>query len=240
MLWDCGHKTEPENRPSIFLPKIGIQHVHRFFVTNFDEDHISDLPNLVRTVRVHLLHRNTTINESQLRAIKLAGGPVSPAMEQMLAMVKTYNDTSLATIASQPSFPDVYFNVFSCRYGDFYDTNNLSLVTFLRLRNLRVIIPGDIETAAWERLLSDPQFREELSHVNLFIASHHGRENGYCREVFDYCNPELIVFSDSNKKYSTQEMANTYANHASGSYLNGSFRKVLTTRNDQSIWWDNA
>ena len=27
MLWDCGHKTDPENRPSKFLPAAGISTV---------------------------------------------------------------------------------------------------------------------------------------------------------------------------------------------------------------------
>ena len=44
MLWDCGHTDE--NRPSQFLCDQGIDHIDYFFVTNYDEDHLSDLPNL--------------------------------------------------------------------------------------------------------------------------------------------------------------------------------------------------
>ena len=44
MLWDCGHAGN--SRPSDFLPALGIHTINRFFVTNYDEDHISDLPNL--------------------------------------------------------------------------------------------------------------------------------------------------------------------------------------------------
>ena len=240
MLWDCGHKSEPENRPSTFLPQLGIRYVHRFFVTNFDEDHISDLPNLLQAVGVQALHLNTSINVAQLRALKLEGGFLSPAMESMLAMMGRYNDFSAATAAAVPPFPDSLFSVYHCNYGDFTDTNNLSLVIFLQLRRICVVIPGDIETAAWEKLLINPMFRAELQRVNIFIASHHGRENGYCKEVFDHCNPELVVFSDSEKQYSTQEMTDTYARHAAGMQVNGKTRKVVTTRSDGSIWWDNA
>jgi len=76
----------------------------------------------------------------------------------------------------------------------------------------------------------------------VFVASHHGRENGYCPEVFDHCSPSLIVFSDGPVKYSTQKMADTYAQHASGAYFMNAgsreWRKVLTTRKDGNIWWN--
>ena len=44
MLWDCGHNGLL--RPSVFLPILGVDKISRFFVTNYDEDHISDLPNI--------------------------------------------------------------------------------------------------------------------------------------------------------------------------------------------------
>ena len=80
MLWDCGHKSAPENRPSRFLPASGVRTVHRMFVTNFDEDHISDLPDLRCAVHINLLHRNLSITPAQLRCIKEESGPISPAM----------------------------------------------------------------------------------------------------------------------------------------------------------------
>ena len=40
LLFDCGHGSV--NRPSTYLPDRGITNIHRFFVTNYDEDHISD------------------------------------------------------------------------------------------------------------------------------------------------------------------------------------------------------
>ena len=76
--------------------------------------------------------------------------------------------------------------------------------------------------------------------LTFFIASHHGRENGYCADVFNYCSPEIVVISDQEKRYGTQEH-NLYARHVRGQGINfGSvlapkYRKVLTTRNDGSI-----
>lgn len=63
------------------------------------------------------------------------------------------------------------------------------------------------------------------------MASHHGRESGHAAEVFDYCSPQVVVISDEEIKYETQEHA--YGQHATGITWNGTdTRKVLTTRHD--------
>ena len=99
------------------------------------------------------------------------------------------------------------------------------------------MIPGDVEEPAWQKLLQNKEFRTRLSRTNVFVASHHGRTNGYCKEVFDLCSPDVVVFSDGPQKYATQEEADTYARHASGVTFNGRRRYVLTTRNDGTISW---
>jgi len=112
----------------------------------------------------------------------------------------------------------------------------------LDVDGLSFALGGDLERDGWAKLLERPQVRSLLGGVDVFVASHHGRENGYCPEVFDHCDPSLIVMSDGPVKHSTQEMASTYARHASGSYFNSGgtsqWRKVVTTRKDGTIIWD--
>ena len=36
MLWDCGHSKN--NRPSCFLPQMGIKNIDLFFISNYDEE----------------------------------------------------------------------------------------------------------------------------------------------------------------------------------------------------------
>lgn len=233
MLWDCGHQSS--NRPSTFLPQEGISRVDRFFVTNYDEDHISDLPLLRQNVSLPLLHRNTSIDAPDLRSLKRQNGPISDAMESMLNMIETYTGGPPAT---PPSFPNVDFTTYWNSFDQFEDTNNCSLVTFLSCNGLKFVIPGDVEKAGWLKLLERESFQNELRDVKIFIASHHGRENGYCEEVFDLCSPSVVIFSDDNIKYATQEMSSVYAKHCSGIQFNGQTRYVLSTRNDGSVWWD--
>ena len=235
MLWDCGHKSDPENRPSKFLKDRGISTVNRLIVTNYDEDHISDLPNLRGDLDIEILLRNKSITTEQLRRLKLKDGAISDAMESLLDMMKLYT----SPVEGEPEFPGVKYHTFMHDYGrEFDDTNNISVVTFLEMPSLCVVIPGDLETKGWEKHLGNRDFCQLLQKTNVFIASHHGRENGYCRDVFEYCKPIVVVFSDGPKKHATQEMANTYASHASGVKFNGKTRYALTTRNDGTFWWN--
>ena len=234
MLWDCGHKSDPENRPSQFLPAAGISTVHRLTITNYDEDHISDLPRLRQVVGISILRRNRSITPAQLKNMKEETGPISPAMSSLLSMLNEFT----GDVTEAPSFPNVDFETFFCIYPtDFRDTNNLSVVTFLETPMCRIVIPGDIEKPGWEKLLQNQGFRNRLTRTNVFIASHHGRTNGYCREVFNYCSPAVVIFSDGPIQYATQEETNTYAAHASGITFNGRTRYVLTTRRDGNISW---
>jgi len=233
MLWDCGHAVWKS--PSEFLPAQRIDHIDHFFVTNYDEDHISDLPNLRAKLDISILHRNTSISADQLQQLKLQSGPISPSMESMLDMIRICGGPP--TIA--PAFPRVRCSEFWNNYGtEFDNTNNISLVTFLECGILRLIIPEDLEVAGWKALLENDKFQRKLADVNVFIASHHGRESGYCADVFDICKPNVVVFSDSAIKNATQEMASTYESHTSGVIFNGQTRYVLSTRNDGPIRWD--
>ena len=232
MLWDCG--SSEENRPSEFLYNQGVRTINHLFVTNYDEDHISDLPNLRKILPISLLTRNTSISVEQLQALKFRSAPISKAMEHMLYMMKKYNSSP----SEKPEFPGVEYKIFCNSYGnEFPDTNNISLVTFLKFGDCRFIIPGDLEVAGWRKLLQNNEFCRELENVNCFIASHHGRESGYCAEVFDYCKPRVVIFSDSEIKFATQEMAATYSKHASGIIFDNETRYVLTTRKDGPLIW---
>lgn len=123
------------------------------------------------------------------------------------------------------------------------DTNNLSQIVFVKYGGSVICISGDVEKDGWEQLLAKEDFKTWLAATNVFVAAHHGRENGYAEEIFEFCFPECIIFSDKRMVHGTQEgMVQAYENHVKG---NGVFlrepknldpRKVLTTRKDGHIW----
>ena len=229
MLIDCGHNRKTGFRPSNYLVHNKCTGIERFIVTNYDEDHLSDLPRLRENLPIVTLQRNKSIDADTLKTIKLRSGPLQPGIESMLDMIRTYT----SDVTDPPEFPQIELTTFNNRYPEFDDTNNLSLVIFLYYRNTHIVFPGDLEKAGWKKLLEQSSFRDHLSKVNFFVASHHGRETGYCEEVFQYCKPEIIIISDEQKQYETQET--TYRKHASGVMFGETRRYVLTTRKDGMI-----
>jgi len=119
----------------------------------------------------------------------------------------------------------------------FQDTNNLSVVTFLRYNEIGVMFPGDLECAGWTEFLKDPVFLDSLRQTTILIASHHGREGGYCEAMFSFCGPEVVVISDKAIVHDTQDH-DLYSRHCKGITFSGALRKVLTTRCDGKITID--
>lgn len=234
MLIDCGHNNETEFYPGLYLSTHGCTAIQRFFTLNYDEDHLSGLPALRTLIPIHILHRNMSITPDELRNLKLQAGPLGAGITALLEMMDSF---STGPITPFPAYPSLEFQLFWNVYPVFTDTNNLSLVLFLHYPGLSIVFPGDMEKAGWRNLLQRADFRNHLARVNVFVASHHGRESGYEDQVFNFCNPEIVIISDESKQYDTQET--NYAKHASGISWNSggtsSIRKVLTTRNDGMI-----
>lgn len=235
LLFDCGHSAT--QRPSSYLPGRNISAIQRFFVTNYDEDHISDLLAVRRNLHIEVLTRNSSVTSSQLRSLKTP--PISPAMVELLGMIDSYNGP-VSPLQLEPEGIQAW--IFHNNYPDFADTNNLSLLTFIDVGGVSFVMGGDLERPGWLALLRNPHIRGLLGRVQVFVASHHGRESGYCSEVFDHCTPRLVVMSDGAIQHDTQRMASVYAQHATGEWFNGAsgreFRRVLSTRSDGNLFWD--
>lgn len=230
-LFDCGH-DEGRFRPSVNLPAAGISNICRMVLGNFDSDHVSDLENLRKAVNIQHFIRNRSLTVEQLRQIKLQAGPLTAGIHTVLKMHSefVYPDTPI-------DYAGVELTTFCNSYPTFTDTNNLSVVSFLEYDGSCVCIPGDLEVAGWKELLKNPSFTHYLGRVVIFVASHHGRKSGYCADVFDYCRPAVILISDRDVIYESQE--HEYTRHAAGIIWNGSpteKRYVLTTRCDGHMY----
>lgn len=236
MLFDCGHNEDTGFRPSLYLPRNGCTAIEHLIIQNYDQDHISDLPNLRRVLPIQVLFRNKSVTPEILENTKRDSGWITEAMDSMIDMAKEFCNTA----TTPPEFPNIEFNVYHNFFPDFTDTNNLSVVSFIHYDNLGIIFPGDLEEAGWQKLMEDNSFCDNLKRVNIFIASHHGRESGYCEEVFEYCSPDIVIISDKEIIHDTQK--NNYSNHASGVLWDGGpdRRYVLTTRSDGMITIDKT
>ena len=237
VMLDCGYGLDPGWFPSVTY---GGGHVALLAFTNLDEDHVADLPYLWSKVRVGALFSNPTVTPDVLASLKRAGG-MGPGVTAAHRILSTFGS---GAVAFPVDLGEVWVRFFWNRYGlDFRDTNNLSVATFVRYRSFAILFAGDLETAGWRALLRLPDFVRELASVRVMVASHHGRANGRCEELFAVMRPDVVVFSDDAKRYESQETDGWYRSRVNGipdlntpSHPLGNRRRhVLTTRRDGTL-----
>ncbi len=226
LLIDCGHNDSTGWRPSTWIAARGVP-IANLTVTNFDEDHLTDLPNILQRCRVETLTVNQSVSPEWIERRKGAPG-MGPGVAASVSLMRQYN---------QPLAPGTMdwggcsVAQFWHPLGVFTDENSLSVVTFIHHLGVRMIFPGDLTRQAWLKFLANPLFTTWLRDTNIFVASHHGRQDGYCQEVFDVCKPAVIIASDKSVMYETQVV--NYSQHAKGIVWNGTdTRYFLTTRRD--------
>lgn len=75
--------------------------------------------------------------------------------------------------------------------------NDIGLVLLLETRAGSVLLPGDAEQDAWDRILEEHE--EKLDDVRVLKAAHHGREDGFHQEAVEAMDPEYVVLSVGKK-----------------------------------------
>ena len=211
------------------------------FITNADQDHMSDLQGLQDAgIFIPVLLRNRSYTGAQIREIKLAGGALTSDATWYANACDSYNQP-----VNEPFnefMGGITTTTFWNPYPAFTDTNNLSLVILIQYRGFGILFPGDLEKDGWRALLNRADFRQALGAVDVLVASHHGRENGFCPEVFDFCTPQAIVISDKPIQHDTQLTVPDYRAVVRDNGVmvrtSGKRRHVLTTRRDGWIQFE--
>lgn len=237
LMIDCGKSATRFWYPSIAYRD---RRIDTLLIQNLDEDHVEDLYGLWTSCPIGAVVSNPTIGAATLRQLKR--NEMGLGVYQAHEILRHHGPLAGPW---QQSLGSIHWRSFYNAYGtEFVDTNNLSLATFVSDGNVVVLFGGDLEVAGWKRLLRNPEFVRCLPYVDILIASHHGRENGACDDLFVWCKPKLIIFSDGPKQYGTQETASWYATKASGipDWTRPKLplglqpqRRVMTTRKDGTI-----
>lgn len=236
---DSGHNHDTGWNPSNYIK----HHLRRnvldyLFVTNADQDHISDLNHLCQEgIAIYTFTRNLSISPKAIRHIKQLGGGLTADIESYLDLHARYIHP--AALPFDQNMGGITARTFWNGPQRFDDTNNLSMAVFIIYGAFKILFPGDLEKDGWLALLERVEFRDCLAGTTVLVASHHGRENGYCDELFKYCHPHAIVMSDKAIVHDTQRTTQRYRQRVidgwpDGVYVNttGKRRYVLTTRRD--------
>ena len=243
VMIDCGHAVNFNGTgkpwyPGQHLQSMGIKWIDLLITTNYDEDHMSGFPDLVaRKIGIGCILGNPTVTPETIVYLKTEDGMGNGIKElaQTLAIRR-----NMQWVQTPPAIPGLDLQYFWNPYPFFDDENNLSLVALLTIQGIKFLFSGDMEKKGFLHMLRTcPPFGNAISGVHVLVASHHGRQNGICEEMFDGygCYPSIVVISDDYKQHNTQETTGYYSRKARGInwFRNEGARYVLTTRSDKEI-----
>jgi hypothetical protein len=82
---------------------------------------------------------------------------------------------------------------------------------YVECHGIRVLFPGDLEKAGWEKMLTYESFREVLKKMKVFVASRHGRDSGVCHDLYgdQLCSPYYVVISDKGYEQQRSRLASS-------------------------------
>ncbi len=216
-----------------------IRTVDYLIVTHPHRDHIDDIANL-NSFQLTTFERPRWLTEEEVRAGN------RPQDADKLARYFDFNRRYDAQVPQSDllqipqNWGNVRFKTFSTPSASRANLNNHSLVTLVEYEGLKALIPGDNESESWRLLLEQDDFRHSLSSVDILVASHHGRQNGYCADLFvnGLLNPRLTIISDS--RFGDTSATGLYGAKTRGwlvHYPDGTSeeRKCVTTRCDGRI-----
>jgi len=246
MMVDCGHDNDfhPISDFSRYLPSSGGQKpkpsLCSLVLTNYDHDHFSGLPNLHKTAEIKHVLFPKNLSMEEIRDLKSESTEALDTLEHI-------RTTYTADVTDYT--PPFERRVFSLKQSELakaqipIETNHLSQMVFVKYGETTLCIPGDLENRSWDLMLAKADVQAWLQQTDIFMAPHHGRENGYNTNIFDYCQPSCIILSDKNIVHETQEkMTDLYAKHVREDGIiytprtgTSVYRKTLTTRNDGHI-----
>ena len=228
----------PNFSPIRYLASQGISTIDYLIVTHPHRDHLDDILNL-NPPYVHVLHRPRHLNEPAIRSGNRTRD--SEVITRFLQMDAHFVNpvpagSSTGTPANFGGVEIAFFQPTSCPLDNL---NDHSTVVFFRYAGRTVLVPGDNESPSWRELLAYRAFRDWLQTVNVMIAPHHGREAGYCEDLFEICSPQLVIASDGPgsdtsavQKYRTKSAGWPVRSRANHTHED---RFVLTTHHDGTI-----
>jgi len=224
----------------------GLRQLDVVAVTHPHRDHMDDIYNLA-LFNAQSLWTPWHLTERAIRAGNRAddAGVVNRYLE--IRNGCTFPVPAVNNLTVPANFGGVNFQVFQPRFCEDSNLNNHSLVMIVSYAGLKMVIPGDNEAPSWNELLGDLNFRAAVRGADVLLAPHHGREAGWCAELFEAMGkPRLVLVSDG--RFGDTSATDRYSKQARGwtvydSAGTSDTRNCVTTRCDGHIalkfGWNN-
>ena len=217
--------------------KYNVKQLDLVIITHPHKDHIDDIMNFEQLYPKVLWCPRQLTREDVMKDIREEDKPLFDKYFELRDKysypLASENDPSksgnLGGVTLQSFFPT------DC---DKANINNYSIVTVLTYAQSKVIITGDNELPSWNELLAQGNFATAVKNADILLAPHHGRDSGFCKDLFEHFSPYLTIISDG--RFCDTSATGRYYNLTKGwnvHYRNGSTeeRKCLTTRSDGYI-----
>ena len=177
--------------------RLGVNSLDGVVITHPHTDHLDDIFNF-DSVSPRVLLRPKQLTGEEIRAANQSKAPA--VVERYLEISARYN--SPVSHGENPFEATVnggvVFQRFFPKNCGRSNLNNHSIVAVVSYAGSKVLIPGDNETPSWEELLSDPNFVTAIRGTDILLAPHHGREAGFCEQLFKHISPCLTIVSDGS------------------------------------------
>lgn len=216
----------------------GVRRLDEVIISHPHRDHLDDIGNF-DLLSPRILRRPRHLSENDIRAGNRSSD--SSILDKYFEI-----DTRFSSPVGEWEDPErannnggVDFAFFTPTSAACTNLNNHSIVTFCTYAGLTICIPGDNEAVSWRELLAYSSFQQCLAQTDILVAAHHGREAGYCEDIFTHCKPHLVIASDG--PISDTSAIDKYGARARGWLVHSrrgnasKDRRVLTTRCDGVI-----
>ncbi len=175
----------------------GVEQLDQVIITHPHRDHIDDIENF-DALSPKLLLRPTHLTEEEIRGGNKSTESEQSKIDKYLEIHKRYTGTpdKNERVREPENNGGVTIKTFHPKGCSRSNLNDHSIVTVVSYAKSKIIIPGDNEEDSWQELLAKEAFIDAIKGTDILVASHHGRESGYCADLFEHIKPSLVIVSD--------------------------------------------
>jgi len=199
VLYDCGRYGSAKGAESAASALLWEKRIHKLdavFVSHADADHYNGLPGLAKKFRIErvIISKNLERRLAQ-----------TPRFQE--AMLGTEQKGVLRESVSQGDFMDfdssVKFRILNPPNHAITNSDNEDSVAIeIQFQDVRILLPGDLEGPALNRLLNT-----KPSKYDIAMAPHHGSRNSDPDRFIEWCRAEILIVSAGRGK--NTEIINT-------------------------------
>jgi hypothetical protein len=220
--------------------------IAEMIITHLHMDHFSDIGSFVnREDRPKILLRD----RRTLKFIdeKIEEEKEGSSQQKVLKQFKKFQSSYTLDVEKKVDWGFDFFKHSQISYKDAEDIskdrdkiiNNRSYITSIEYAGRKILFPGDIETAGWDKAFNSSYLLDILEGTDFFVTSHHGRQSGCNSDMLDYTGkPYIYIVSARARDEGTYYSFYSRRENSYGYFVSGDSepsRVISTKRRSRSI-----